>query len=37
MSVDDLEVGHCPRCGGDMIEHSDGTVCCEECGWEGEE
>ena len=37
MSVDDLEAGRCPRCGGDVIEYSDGKIRCEECGWEGEE
>jgi uncharacterized Zn finger protein (UPF0148 family) len=37
MSVDDLEAGRCPRCGGNLIEFKDGTVCCDECGWEGKE
>ena len=27
----------CPRCGGEVIEFKDGTVCCAECGWRGEE
>jgi uncharacterized Zn finger protein (UPF0148 family) len=37
MSVDDLEVGKCPRCGGEVIEFKDGKIICEDCGWEGEE
>lgn len=33
MSVDDLEVGKCPFCGGDMYEDEEANYICEECGY----
>ena len=32
MSFDDLDVGKCPYCGGDMITEEDLSYYCENCG-----
>lgn len=31
MTFDDLDVGKCPYCGGDLIKEEDGDTYCEDC------
>ena len=37
MSLDDLELGQCPLCGGDLIERDTGEIVCDVCGFVLEE
>jgi len=37
MTLDDLEIGECPLCGGNMIEDEFGICVCEICGYEEKE
>lgn len=33
MTIDDLEVGKCPFCSGEMVQTEAGYEYCEECGY----
>lgn len=36
MSVDDLDAGKCPMCGGNLIEREDGWLECDSCDYREE-
>ena len=33
LDLDDLELNHCPCCGGDLIERDNGEIVCDGCGF----